>query len=710
VVSTLPVGSYTFIVTYGGDTNFATSSSTSNTAIVNQASTATTLVASPNPSVLGQPVSLTATVAVVSPGTGTATGSVTFKDGTTTLGTVTLTNGTAALSISSLALGSHSLTASYGGSTTFKTSSTTATQTVNQVSTTTTLTASPNPSTLGQTVTLTAAVSPVAPGTGTATGTVTFRDGTTVLGTATLASGSAAVTISTLVAGAHSLTASYSGSTNFGTSTSAAVTQTVDQPSTTTVLTPTPSPSTFGQTVTLKATVAVVAPGTGTPTGVVTFKDGSTTLGTATLSGGIASFATAALSLGAHSLTAAYGGATNFSGSTSAVVTQTVNLPSSTIVLTSNLNPSVYGQSVTLKAVVSPVSPGTGTPDGTVTFKDGSTVIGTATLSGGAAITAVSSLTGGSHSLTAMYGGSTSFAASTSSVVTQTVNKASTATGLNVSPLSSVFGQPVTVTATVSSSSVNMTGTVTFKDGAAVLGTASVSGGTASLIVTTLSPTIHLLTASYAGDANYSSSASSIALNLVSQASSSTEVVPSANPSKFGQSITLVGTVRPVAPSVGTPTGSLTFRDGSTTIGTVALAGGTASLAISSLSVGNHSITAVYNDDSNFGTSTSPAVTQVVSPASTSIVLTSSLNPSNFGQTVTFKATVSAVSPGGGTPTGSVVFKDGSSTIGTVTVSNGVANLSISSLSRGTHTITAAFQDGGSYLASTSTAVTQTVR
>lgn len=710
VVSTLPVGSYTFIVTYGGDTNFTTSSSTASSATVNQASTTTTLVASPNPSVLGQAVSLTATVAVVSPGTGTATGSVTFKDGTTTLGTVTLTNGIAVMSISSLALGSHSLTASYGGSTTFKTSSTTATQTVNQVSTSTTLTASPNPSTLGQTVTLTAAVSPVAPGTGTATGTVTFKDGTTVLGTATLASGSAALTVSTLIAGAHSLTASYGGSTNFAASTSVVVTQTVNQPSTTTVLTPTPSPSTFGQTVTLKATVTVVAPGTGTPTGAVTFKDGSTTLGTATLSGGIASFTTATLSLGAHSLTAVYGGATNFSGSTSAVVTQTVNPPSSTTVLTSSLNPSVYGQSTTLKAVVSPVSPATGTPDGTVTFKDGSTVIGTATLSGGAAITAVSTLTGGSHSLTAVYGGSTNFAASTSSVVTQTVNKASTATGLSASSLTSVFGQPVTLTATISSSSVNMTGTVTFKDGSAVLGTASVSGGTASLIVTTLSPTLHLLTASYAGDTNYSTSTSSVVLSLVSQASSTTKVVPSANPSKFGQSITLVGTVSPVAPSVGTPTGSLTFRDGSTTIGTVTLAGGTASLVMSSLSVGNHSITAVYNDDSNFGTSTSPAVTQVVSAASTSTVLTSSLNPSNFGQTVTFKATVSVVSPGGGTLTGSVVFKDGSTTIGTVTVSNGVANLSTSSLSRGTHTITAAFQDGSSYLASTSTAVTQTVR
>ena len=128
--------------------------------------------------------------------------------------------------------------------------------------------------------------------------------------------------------------------------------------------------------------------------------------------------------------------------------------------------------------------------------------------------------------------------------------------------------------------------------------------------------------------------------------------------------------------------------------------GGTASLAVSSLAVGSHSITAVYNDDSNFNPSTSTAVTQVVNRALTSTVLTASPNPSSFGQRVTLRATVSALSPGGGTPTGSVVFKDGSTTLGTVSLSSGTATYSTTSLARGSHTITAAYQQSSSYSAS----------
>jgi hypothetical protein len=225
-----------------------------------------------------------------------------------------------------------------------------------------------------------------------------------------------------------------------------------------------------------------------------------------------------------------------------------------------------------------------------------------------------------------------------------------------------------------------------------------------------LSPANHSLTAVYTGDGNFAGSTSSVQFSQVSQASTTTAVVSSVNPSMFGQTVNLVATISPVAPGSGTPTGSVSFRDGVFTIGTATLSGGSASLAVSSLAVGSHSITAVYNDDSNFNPSTSTAVTQVVNPASTSTALTASPDPSNFGQTVTLRATVSAVSPGGGTPTGSVVFKDGSTTLSTVSLSNGVATLFTNSLARGTHTITAAYQQSSSYNASTSTAVTQTIQ
>src|SRR5207247_4343908 len=109
--------------------------------------------------------------------------------------------------------------------------------------TTTSLTAPPNPSVVGQAVTLTAVVSPVAPGTGVPTGTVTFRDGATVLATVTLVNGSASFVTSTLAVGSHSLTAAYSGGGHFPASTSAIVIHTVNPGSTTTAHTTPPNPS-----------------------------------------------------------------------------------------------------------------------------------------------------------------------------------------------------------------------------------------------------------------------------------------------------------------------------------------------------------------------------------------------------------------------------------------------------------------------------------
>src|SRR5947209_1137785 len=124
-------------------------------------------------------------------------------------------------------------------------------------STTTSLTSSPNPSTVGQAVTLTATVRPVAPATGVPTGTVAFKDGAVTIGTATLgATGSASIAISTLATGSHPLTAVYSGSLDFLTSTSAVVTQTVNA-----VAPPPPPPAAAADSVTINLAQLVVGTG-----------------------------------------------------------------------------------------------------------------------------------------------------------------------------------------------------------------------------------------------------------------------------------------------------------------------------------------------------------------------------------------------------------------------------------------------------------------
>src|SRR5206468_3864046 len=314
--------------------------------------TSTVLNSSPNPSVFGQAVTLTATVTAVAPAAGVPTGTVTFMDGATVLGTATLTNGSASLVTSTLTTGNHSLTTVYSGSANFNASTSPAVNQVVNSQTTTSLTAPPNPSVFGQAVTLTAVVSPVAPGTGVPTGTVTFRDGATVLATVTLANGSASFVTSTLAVGSHSLTAAYSGGGNFLASTSATVIHTVNPGSTSTSLSSTPNPSTLGQTVTLSATVSAVAPAVGVPTGTVTFRDGATALATVKLVNGSASFSLATLTPGSHSLTAVYNGSASFAGSTSAVVNHVVNAGNSSTSLTSAPNPSTTGQSVALTTTV----------------------------------------------------------------------------------------------------------------------------------------------------------------------------------------------------------------------------------------------------------------------------------------------------------------------------------------------------------------------
>src|SRR5260370_37192756 len=111
-------------------------------------------------------------------------------------------------------------------------------------------------------------------------------------------------------------------------------------------------------------------------------------------------------------MTAKYNGNAYFAASTSAVLTQTVNLPASATYLTAVANPVVYGQALTLVASVQP--PRSGTATGTVTFFDGATPLGTANVSNNTAHLSVSSLSLGSHSLTAQYTGDPNYAAGSS--------------------------------------------------------------------------------------------------------------------------------------------------------------------------------------------------------------------------------------------------------------------------------------------------------
>ncbi len=207
---------------------------------------------------------------------------------------------------------------------------------------------------------------------------MTVKDGSTVLATGTLNAGAIATfSTSTLGVGNHTITTVYNGDGNFKVSTATALGQTVNQASTSTRLTSSLNPSVYGQAVTFTATVTANSPGAGTPAGTVTFKDGTTALATGTLdASGRATFSTSSLSVGNHSITAVYGGNTNYRASASTKLTQKVNAAGTASTLTSSANPSVYGLAVTLTPTATAVSPGAGISTGTVTFKDGATSTG----------------------------------------------------------------------------------------------------------------------------------------------------------------------------------------------------------------------------------------------------------------------------------------------------------------------------------------------
>ncbi len=375
----------------------------------------------------------------------------------------------------------------------------------------------------------------------------------------------------------------------------------------------------------------------------------------------------------------------------------------STTTLSSALNPSTYGQAVTLTATVVP-STGSGTPTGTVTFLNGTASLGTSTLSKGVASLTVSSLTTGTDSIVASYAGDPNFLPSTSTALSQTVNQA-TSTATLVSSLNpSLVNQSVTLTATVSGQyGGTATGTITFKQGGTTFGTVTLVNGQASITKTETSAGTFSINASYSADTNFKSSTSTNLLQVANKASTTTKLTSSPNPSNFGLSVTFTATVASSGPS--TPTGSVQILDGTTTLGTPNLNNGVATFAKTTLSVGTHSLTAVYNGDAASLTSTSSVVSQVVSQAITTTTMTSSLNPSKQGQAVTFTATVTAPNEN---PTGTVTFTAGSSVLGTVTLSGNKASLTNSSLATGSTVITATYNGGTDFTVS-SVSLTQVV-
>ncbi len=602
------------------------------------------------------------------------------------------------MEVSSLPVGSQSITATYGGDVVFDTStSPVATQVVSPDPTNLTITpssASPEP---GQPIVDTATVSPAIAGTATPTGTVSFTDnGSPVTGCQSLSLPAVApLQVScteTYGSGAtHSVVASYSGDQDDAGS-NASLLQVVGQiPTETTIASSSPT-STYGQSVTLTATVTPMVTASGSPTGTVTFYDFQTnpiaTVGVSTVAGtAVASVDVSNLMGGFHSMTATYNGDMTFGSSTSsAPVNLNVAEAATLVSVVSSADTTVVGQSLVFTVTISSWAAG---ETGTVQFVDNGSLIGSDTVSGGQATFETRSLTLGTHPITAVYEGDDNFVGSSSAnTVIQTVNAAPTSTNVTSthdldsvgqvptqttvasSSPASTYGQNVTLTATVTSTvtaSASPTGTVTFYDfeanPIATVGVSTAAGAaTASVDVSRLMGGLHSITATYNGDTTFGSSTSSAPVTLaVAEAPTNVTVASSADPTVVGQPVVFSVTI---SSSVPGETGTVQFVDNGLMIGSGSVFGGQATFETDALTLGAHPITAVYEGDDDFvGTSSTNTVIQTVNQASTSTEVASSHDPGLVGETVAYTATVAAAAPGSGTPSGSVSFSDSGSPI-----------------------------------------------
>ena len=577
------------------------------------------------------------------------------------------------------------------------------------------LSSTPNPSNFGQNVTFSVVVTQAPSSTqGTPTGTVSFTDtfggATNPIGTTqTLSAGAAKLQLNNLAVGTHMITATYNGNTYYQSATSNVLSQVVNEQVTVTLVNSSGNnPSVLGANVTFQATVAISG-GIGV-TNAVSFYDGATFLGSAPPNAsGVATYTTATLPLGSNSITATYTDANNVTG-TSAPLVQQVQQQTATTV-TSSLNPSLHGNSVTFTATV--LATGTVTPTGTVAFYDGTTKLGTGNLvaagaSTGAATFMTAALAVGTHSITAVYAGDTDDFGSTSAAIQQVVQDATTGTALTASANPSVAGAKLTLTAavTVTAGAGVPTGTVNFYSGSVLLGAGTLNGGgVATYSTSSLAVGTYSLTAVYEGDTNNSGSTSSALLLSVIQATTSVKLAASSLAITVTTPVTLTATVTGTG---AVPTGTVTFKDGATAIGSGTLnSGGIATLTTSSLAVGSHSITAVYAGDKNNEGETSAAVTITVSAFASKTVLAASATTVSASLPLSLLTTTSSASAT--PPTGSVTFTSGATTLGTATLNaDGAGTLTVT-LTAGTYTIAAQYSGDSLNAPSTSNTVTVTV-
>jgi hypothetical protein len=311
----------------------------------------------------------------------------------------------------------------------------------------------------------------------------------------------------------------------------------------------------------------------------------------------------------------------------------------------------------------------------------------------------LSDASGGAFGITADHNGDLWFTELVSGKIVEVVfggaTAASTQTVLSANPSPGVFGQPITLTASVTSPVGIPTGTVTFSDGSTILGSATLDTNGQAKLSVLLAAGAHDLSAQYVGNSTFASSSSTTLSETVNPAPTVTAIIASANPVLVCQSVTFTATVTLLQPGIGTPSGTVTFIDSGNVVATVALdATGRATFSTSFTVAENHTIQAVYHGSQDFAASSQSLIEQVnvaTGKVASITTLTASATTIAVGQKVTFTATIKAAS-GPAIPTGFVTFFDGDVKLGTATINaQGKAILTFAFSTTGSHTIKAIY-------------------
>ncbi|WP_263377580.1 FG-GAP-like repeat-containing protein [Granulicella paludicola] len=494
------------------------------------------------------------------------------------------------------------------------------------------LTSTPNPSYVGEPFSITVALIPPTSGT-LYTGNITFYVDGNPIGSTPLSGNSATIAGPTnLAQGVHQLSASWPGDAN-NPSLNLNGSQTVLLYPLQISLTCSPNPSLIGQGVSL-STQFVAGPPVGVPgstapfTGTLSFYDGSILLQQQMVATQGTSFNVSTLTGGTHSLIATYSGDNVYATSTASCSQVVEKLPT-----TSNVSVSsspIAGQPFAFTATVTPVSPTSSIPTGTVNFLVDGTIVGNAAVNPATGLANFndSGITGGNHTVSCTYSGDNTFSSSICPAVSVGVTAAPSLLKLASAPNPAYTGTPIAITANLTGNGKAAIGdsvTFTISVGSTIISQSTVttdSNGDAIFTATGLLPGTYTLMASFAGTLSLQSASSTPITQIVLINASNITLSPTPNPAYQGQVVTLVATVGNGGTTSSTPSGTVSFLDGTTTIATGTLdAKGVATVTTSTLALGTHSLTASYPSGTVFTGSVSSTVTEVILPSAFTMAL-----------------------------------------------------------------------------------------